>query len=866
MNNDLYNIVVTGVLDSHEHEAVQLKLALELNLEPQQISQLFIRPTIVKQACTKQIANAYIEKLTYLGIICHTESVVIKDESKQELEQLAVECRNALEKMQPVLDAESQPMPVYELNFADIKEKARKPLISVIGMMSILVVTTLFVLAFLWQEGFFTKSKPFYIALAAPLETANGKAMLKGVQLSLDTYNKKHQDRPIKLLTFDDNKSNPKDAKRVAQEIAEHPDVIAVIGHYTSSASLAASEIYKKAGIPIISATALSNELTIDNDWYFRVIFNNRDQGALLANYVKKVLHFEQAYVITDAGAYGSSLAESFVGTANNIGLPIAQQWYCSNDDQDSLQDAIADMQETIPDEKNSVLFVGTYGADAVEILTSLKSKKRNLTIVGSEAFSTKGFQEQLANYPQERTSPGYYSDGTYAAMPFLVDISNQRAQIFSRDYFKTYGEKASATSALTYDAGLLLSHVLQEVDTNLSTKEKRLSVRNKLFSMTTPDKAIEGVTGYLYFDAHGDAVKPIAVAVYQEGTPVAALYQYQPLNNLSQIDNLLKEVLEEKIILVNDKFMHRAQVVFTGMDFNELSELDTAKSSFIADIFLWFRFKDEFDGENVTLVNAVNSTTKHFTNPLFISTDKETGVTTHTYRIKTAFKGHFDFKRYPLDIQRLPIKLRHQTLTRDKLIYVVDTLGMDIGGKLGTLAMQEKFERNNVFTIGGWEVKSIAFYQNSRKSDSTLGMPELFGSQQRIEYSQFNAYVEIERHVLSFILKNLLSVIFVVALGYLAFYISDFYTGLFLNINMIISTSLFHLNLTSQLNNISYVVLIEYVFYMVYMLAIFAIIIQVIIYVHANDKELEHQLRSFGKVSYPIFIILILGLAFLLH
>ena len=67
-------------------------------------------------------------------------------------------------------------------------------------------------------------------------------------------------------------------------------------------------------------------------------------------------------------------------------------------------------------------------------------------------------------------------------------------------------------------------------------------------------------------------------------------------------------------------------------------------------------------------------------------------------------------------------------------------------------------------------------------------------------------------------------------------------------------------------MNNITYVVLIEYVFYMVYMLAIFAIIIQLIIYVHSDDEKLDHNLRTFGKISYPIFIILILGLAWLLH
>ncbi|MCV6639505.1 ABC transporter substrate-binding protein [Candidatus Albibeggiatoa sp. nov. NOAA] len=864
MNHDLYNIIVTGVLDGHTHEAVQLKLAETLGIEPQDVSKLFLKPTIVKHACSQQMADDYQNRLQTLGIQCHIEPVT-KEHSKQELDELATQCRTVLEKVEHALDNELGQKPVQELHFTDIQEKPPKKRMSTMSMLTLLLLPVFLLAAFLWQNGSFTKPQPLYVALAAPLQTGNGQAMLKGVQLYLDTYNKQHPEKPIELLTFDDE-SNADKARQVAQQIVDNPDISAVIGHYTSTASLAASEIYEQAGIPAVSATALANELTRNNDWYFRVIFNNGDQGALLANYVKKTLNFETAYVITDTGAYGSGLAESFINTANSIGLPINQHWRCSNSDQEGLKEMIAEMQETIPDDESSVLFVGTYGTDAVEILTSMKSKNRKMTIIGSEAFSTKGFQDQLARYPQERTSPGYYSDGTYAAMPFLVDISNQRAQIFSRDYFNAFGEKASATSALTYDAALLLAHVMKDLDVSLPSKEKRLAVRDNLYNMTMPDRAIEGVTGYLYFDAYGDAVKPISVAMYQKGIPVAALYQYQPLNNLGQVDNLLKEVLEERIISLNGKFMHRAQVVYTGMDFNELTELDTSKSAFVADFFLWFRFKDEFDDKNVNLVNAVDSTTKYFTDPLFVSTNEETGVTTHTYRIKTSFKGHFNFKRYPLDIQRLPIKLRHQTLTRDKLIYVVDTLGMGVDGKLGTLAMQDKFERNNVFTIGGWQVRNIAFYQNSRKSDSTLGMPELFGSQQRIEYSQFNAYVEVERHVLSFILKNLLSVIFVVALGYLAFYITDFYTGLFLNINMIISTSLFHLNLSSQLNNISYVVLIEYVFYMVYMLAIFAIMIQVIMYVHADDDRFEQNLRTFGKVSYPIFIVLTLGLAFWLH
>jgi hypothetical protein len=81
MNQDLYNIVVTGIVDGHEHEAVQLKLAKILHLEPEEVSKLFIKPTIVKHACAQSIAESYQNKLTELGVACHIE---LENHNKQE--------------------------------------------------------------------------------------------------------------------------------------------------------------------------------------------------------------------------------------------------------------------------------------------------------------------------------------------------------------------------------------------------------------------------------------------------------------------------------------------------------------------------------------------------------------------------------------------------------------------------------------------------------------------------------------------------------------------------------------------------------------------------------------------------------------
>jgi len=371
------------------------------------------------------------------------------------------------------------------------------------------------------------------------------------------------------------------------------------------------------------------------------------------------------------------------------------------------------------------------------------------------------------------------------------------------------------------------------------------------------PLNAIEGVTGSLYFDDKGDVVKPIPIGIYKNGRAIAASRQFQPLQSVHNRGNLLQEVLDNQIIEVNGRFMSQAQVVYVGLDFTDVSELDIQDSYFTADFYLWFRFKGDFDDNNIELINLFEPT--KLPKKELISewhSPVEAGVTTRTYRVITKFKVDLDFHKYPLDQQVLPIYFRHKTLTRNKLIYVVDRQGMDLD-KLETAIQQQA---NKFFSIGGWSVKKLFFFQKIQINDSTLGITEFFGKQQRIEYSQFNAAITINRDILSFILKTLLPVIFLVALGYVAFFLKDFSNKLGIGTNLILATSLFHLQLVSNLPQINYLVLIEFFFYLVYILALFIIMIALLTHIYEDDKSQKNQillnrLNLFGRIIYPLIL-----------
>ena len=734
-----------------------------------------------------------------------------------------------------------------------------------------------------WQGNFLffsSSEKPIYIALAGPVTGNNGQAMVKGVQLYIEQVNQQGgiNGQPLKLLIFDD-KNEVQLAPEKALEIAKNSEAIAVIGHYNSSTSVVAAPIYQQYGIPAISGSATADELTQDNDWYFRTIFNNTEQAALLANYVSKVLNYKDAYILFDEDVYGSTLATAFTQNAKMIGLEVKQQW--SYNSPVTFKKALNNMLRLLKSSPNKqyLLFLATHSTEAVEVAVAIKRLNDiNVQIVGADAVSSKNFLKKLQKYPQEQSQPGYYSDGIYLTSPLLFDVASEYAQNFRYAFSKRYKEVPMITSAIYHDAAKVLVDAIQKtVDKGYATAsltEKRKQVKNNLGQLAQIGNAVNGVTGSLYFDENGDIVKSIPIGVYKHGKATVAMRQYQPLQSVDNVDNLLPKILENKIVEVNGKFMNLAKVVYVGMDFTDISELNTKKFTFTADFYLWFRFKGDFDDRDIEIVNLFEQKKYPLDEPMSVwHSPVEEGIITKTYRLKAQFKVDLNFRKFPLDQQILSVFLRHKKLTKNQLIYVVDRQGMNLA----------KFDNQNnkvknFFAIGGWQINKAAFFQNTLINDSTLGITSFFGTQQRIEYSQFNARIFISRHILSFILKTLLPVIFLIVLGYFAFFINTFSSKLSIGTNLILATSLFHLKLVSELPKISYLVLIEYFFYLVYFLAIFIIIIAVGIHLYEDEDEgdekdskkdkdkglkLIARLNLAGKIIYPLLLLGFVGLIF---
>ncbi|MEO7741600.1 MAG: branched-chain amino acid ABC transporter substrate-binding protein, partial [Usitatibacter sp.] len=140
-----------------------------------------------------------------------------------------------------------------------------------------------------------------------------GKDDENGVALALAQANAKGPVIGGKRVTFrmlsEDDQGDPKVGTLVAQKFVD-ARVAAVIGHLNSGVTIPASEIYNKAGIPVISGSATNPALTERGlKGVFRTVGRDDQQGPAIAAYIAGELKAKRVAIVDDKTAYGEGLA-----------------------------------------------------------------------------------------------------------------------------------------------------------------------------------------------------------------------------------------------------------------------------------------------------------------------------------------------------------------------------------------------------------------------------------------------------------------------------------------------------------------------------------------------------------------------------
>jgi len=297
------------------------------------------------------------------------------------------------------------------------------------------------------------------------------------------------------VLVPADSKSDPVEAATAASRLVESEKVDVVLGSWGSSYAIAGGAAFKNAQTPAIGTSCTNPQVTLDNEYYFRVAYLDDFQGTLLANYAVTNLGAKKAGIIVDVSDnYAIGLRKYFVeaftkltGDENAI---VAEAKFNKGDQDFSAQ--ITSVMQAGPD----VIFAPSgYTEAGLMMLQAKQNGYEDIVFLGGDTWETAPLIE-VGGEAAEMARFTTFFDVKAAATPEALQFVEAHKALFDG------AEPLGAVTALAYDAYMAAVKAIEIAGTTDGP-----AVRDALASLS-----MESVCGPLTFDENGDAVKKTAV------------------------------------------------------------------------------------------------------------------------------------------------------------------------------------------------------------------------------------------------------------------------------------------------------------------------------------------------------------------
>lgn len=338
------------------------------------------------------------------------------------------------------------------------------------------------------------------IGVFEPLTGANaaGGAMeVEGIELANEMFPEVLGKKVV--LEIADNKSEKVEAANAATYLVDNANVVAIIGSWGSSLSMAAGPVAEENQIPIVAPSATNPMVTQGNDWYFRVCFIDPFQGKVMANYAYNEVGAKTAAIVREiSNDYSVGLASFFVNSFkeltgdDNAILEIVD--YNTGDTDFTAQ--LTSIKEKNPD----VIFApGNYTESAL-LAKQARELGINVPILGGDTWETPEF----IDIGKEAV------EGAVLSTFFTTEVPiTPMSGTFLEAYQEKYNKEPAAVTALGFDAYLV---ILKAIERAGSTDP--VVIRDEIAKTS----GFEGAAGIVTLDENGDATKNAIIKEVKDG------------------------------------------------------------------------------------------------------------------------------------------------------------------------------------------------------------------------------------------------------------------------------------------------------------------------------------------------------------
>jgi ABC-type branched-subunit amino acid transport system substrate-binding protein len=327
------------------------------------------------------------------------------------------------------------------------------------------------------------------IALVAPLtgdQAELGIDELHAAQLAVDEVNARGgiNGKKIVLVGMDD-KHDPLEATKIANNLVADSSIIAVIGHLNSGTSIPASKIYNQGGLLMITPSATNPQLTKQGfNNVFRMCATDEIQGPAMADYLIKDKKYKKIVTLNDKSQYGQGLVDTFTAEADKLRVKIIFADAITQGDKDFVS-VLTRIKALNPD----VIYFGGMHSEAGLIAKQAKSLGINAKIAGGDGM----FGTEFGKIAGDAASNAIVS---FQAPPY-DKANNPNMKNFVANYTAKYG-KIVQYAPYSYDAASLVINAISKAE-----KQDRAGV----ITTMRGTKDFDGVTGKVNFAPNGDVV-----------------------------------------------------------------------------------------------------------------------------------------------------------------------------------------------------------------------------------------------------------------------------------------------------------------------------------------------------------------------
>ena len=308
-------------------------------------------------------------------------------------------------------------------------------------------------------------------------------------------------------LVYADNASDAAKAPSAAQLLISN-NVSVVIGTYGSGCAIAAGDLFAEAKIPAIGTSCTNPQVTLGNDYYFRIAYIDPFQGAVMASYALKN-GCKNCVVIVEAGddysaGFGNYFSEAMLKGGASC-------------DTVTFQNGETDFSSIMANIKSKG-YDGIFAPVSIEtaplIINQAREAGVECQIMAGDTWDDISIAERA----------GANANGVFFSAFFdASDTSNEAGVEFNKGILEwiaadatrteNNGGAADAISSVTpcgYDAYMAAYNAILAAQ---STDGE--AIRDALASLE-----VKGlVTGDLKFDENGDAIKNyVAIKTFQDG------------------------------------------------------------------------------------------------------------------------------------------------------------------------------------------------------------------------------------------------------------------------------------------------------------------------------------------------------------